>query len=525
MSTWIKALFVLAFVCLGGCATLAPFTPLAETHAIQASPNSALGRLAGASQAGPDASPDLSGFRLMPTGDYSLDARLELARLSERSLDLQYYQLENDQIGRTVLRAARDAALRGVRVRLLVDDMYTSGEDELFLAFAATPNVEVRLFNPFPAGRFSFAGRLTASLFDFSRVNHRMHNKLFIADEALAVTGGRNLGDHYFATADSDNFVDIDALVAGALVGRLSNLFDMYWNSPYVRPIGTIVTSDLSGEELRTKFELLTGPETTPQLPPPPPNDYLGYEPISDDIKVGRLNLIWAKAEAHADSPDRVIDKKTTYEGVDLIDLDSARYNVIEQIRRARSDVTIMSPYLIPGDAGLEEMGVLRNRGVKITLITNSLASTDEALVYEAYRKYRPAMLRLGVQVWELGAVMSGRSVLNSRVGRLHAKAAVIDGKTLFIGSMNFDPRSATQNTELCVIIHSDELAQQQLKLLESLERRGAYRLKLTSNGYDVEWESHEHGANRVFQADPDTSLWDRILPALLHPLMPESLL
>ena len=213
-----------------GCASLPEPVPQPPTTAIKATPDTALGKIALASQ--PDA--DLSGFRLMPSGGFAFSTRIELARRASRTLDVQYYQIENDETGRFLLRTLRDAALRGVRVRLLMDDLFTSGEDELLIALAATPNLELRLFNPFPAGRSSLFRRFAASLFDFDRVNRRMHNKLFIADGAMAVAGGRNIGNQYFTRTLDDNFIDLDTFVVGALLPRLGSLFDQYWNSAYV---------------------------------------------------------------------------------------------------------------------------------------------------------------------------------------------------------------------------------------------------------------------------------------------------
>jgi putative cardiolipin synthase len=520
------ALLVPLVLCAAGCATLAELPPPRPVLALAASDSTSLGRLARAAQ--PD--PELSGFRLLPGGDFALHARLALARRAEQSLDLPYYQIGNDEVGRTVLLALRDAAARGVRVRLLVDDLYTSGADELLLGLAATANVEVRLFNPFAAGRTSLVRRYAASLLDFARVNRRMHNKLFIADGALAVAGGRNLANEYFALdRHDDNFVDIDALVAGALVARLAALFDAYWNSPYVRPIASVATTRLAPPELAARFAQQTGAKATPLPRPPPPNDVLGYAPIGEDLEAGRIGLIWAPAEAWADSPERVVGKVTNYGGVPLLDVDSVRYNVIEQIRRARSEVSIVSPYLIPGAAGLDEIRSLRRRGVRIGIVTNSLASTDEPLVYAAYRRYRPELLRAGVEIWELGSARSSSSVrrglLGSRIGRLHAKTAVVDRRIVFIGSMNFDPRSARSNTELGLIVHSDELARQVLKLTDTLKQQGAWRLRSVAAGDRVEWVSGAPGDERVLDADPDTTFCDRAVPAFLAPFVPESLL
>ncbi|RZL95122.1 MAG: phospholipase D family protein [Variovorax sp.] len=508
-----------------GCATLPDEFARTPSKAVPLSAGTALGRIAKASQ--PD--PDLSGFRLMPSGDFALSTRLELARRAERTLDVQYYQIENDETGRFLLRTLRDAAQRGVRVRLLMDDLYTSGEDELLMSLAATPNLELRLFNPFPAGRGSMLRRFSASLFDFSRVNRRMHNKLFIADGAMAVAGGRNIGNQYFTQTAGANFIDLDTFVAGALIPRLAGLFDQYWNSEYVRPIEAVVATSVPREALQRRFEELTSPQGTPAPRPPAPNDVLGYSPIVEDIKAGRLDLIWTTAEAYADSPDRVIGKQANYGGIPLLDVDSVRYNVIEQIRRGRSDVTIVSPYLIPGKGGLEAMREVRGRGMKISVVTNSLAATDEPVVHTGYRRYRADMLRLGADIYELSSQRTRRSVrlglFGTQVGRLHAKSAVIDGRTLFVGSMNFDPRSDVHNTEIGLIIFSREMAQQVLKLIEVLKQQGAYKVRFAPGTERIEWVSEEGGDEQVLTSEPDSTFWDRVMLEILAPLAPESLL
>ncbi len=525
---WLRSAWIVgaAGLLAAGCASLPEPVSQPPTTAIKATPDTALGKIALASQ--PDA--DLSGFRLMPSGGFAFSTRIELARRASRTLDVQYYQIENDETGRFLLRALRDAALRGVRVRLLMDDLYTSGEDELLIALAATPNLELRLFNPFPAGRSSLFRRLTASLFDFDRVNRRMHNKLFIADGAMAVAGGRNIGNQYFTRTLDDNFIDLDTFVVGALLPRLGSLFDQYWNSAYVRPIQSIVVAHASREELQRRFDEATGPSTTPAPPKPAPNDVLGYAPMVEELNAGKLGLIWTLAQAYADSPDRVVGKTASYGGVPLLDVDSVRYNVAERMRRARSVVTLVSPYLIPGDSGLEVMREIRERGVEVTLITNSLASTDEPLVHTAYRRYRPRMLRLGVELYELSSARTRRSIrlglFGSSVGRLHAKAAVIDRSILFVGSMNFDARSETHNTEIGLFIESPEIARQALKLFEVLKQQGAYRLGLVGDGEGhLEWVSEERGRRTVLTEEPDSSRWDRVLLELLAPLTPESLL
>ncbi|WP_137895080.1 phospholipase D family protein [Ramlibacter sp. 2FC] len=518
---------VLTLVALltGGCASLPDHLAGPPSRAIEASVETTLGRIAKLSQ--PD--PDLSGFRLMPGGDSALSARLELARRATRSLDVQYYHIENDATGRYFLRTLRDAAQRGVRVRLLLDDLYTAGEDALLLGLAATPNLELRLFNPFPVRHERLAWRFAASLLNFDRVHRRMHNKLFIADGAMAVAGGRNIGGRYFTQSSGENFIDLDTFVAGALLPRLGQLFDQYWNSPYVVPIERVAQTRLARDALQRQFEEMTAAPGTPEPRRPAPNDLLGYGPIVEDLDAGQLRLTWSTAEAYADSPERVVGKTASYGGVPLLDVDSVRYNVVESMRRSRQDVTMTSPYLIPGEAGLEVMRQARQRGVAISLVTNSLAATDEPLVHTAYRRYRLEMLRMGVELHEISSYRTRRSVrlgiFGSAMGRLHAKTAVIDRRTLFVGSMNFDPRSDSINTEIGLFIHSPELAQQALKLVELLKQQGAWRLQLTEDGSGLEWQSNDPDGMLLRQQEPDSGFWERLLLELLAPLTPESLL
>ena len=512
-------------ILLGACAALPPVPQLPPTTAVVASADTTLGRIALASW--PD--PELSGFRLLPSGDFALDTRLQLIQRAEQSLDVQYYQIHNDATGRWFLRQLRDAARRGVRVRLLIDDLHTSGDDALLLALAATPKLELRLFNPFPAGRDAMATRFAASLADFDRVNRRMHNKLFIADGAMAIAGGRNIGSAYFRQTLDENFLDIDTFVTGALVPRLGELFDRYWNSAHVLPIAAVAGADARRDDPEAWFEAATSAAHAPPPPPPPPNDVLGYAPLRDELNAGRLGLVWATAEAFADDPDRVIGKQVAYGGVPLLDVDSVRYNVREQMRRAQTQVTMMSPYLIPGPLGVEVMREITERGVRIVVVTNSLASTDEPLAYGGYRPYRPEMLRLGAQIWELSSTRARGSIrlglFGSKVERLHAKAVIFDGSTLYIGSMNLDPRSDLHNTEIGLIMRSPELAAQVSKLIDGLRQQGAWRVRLAPNGVDLEWVSGAGDAETVLDDEPDVHWWDRLRLHLLMPLIPESLL
>jgi putative cardiolipin synthase len=530
-ATWILPALcrlLVAGLCLllGACAMLPPRPPTPPSQALPASPDTVLGRIAADSAP----APDLTGFRLMPIGSFALDTRLTLIQRAQRSLDLQYYDLQDDRTGRYLLRALRDAALRGVRVRLLLDDLYTAGHDDLLVALAATPHLELRLFNPFPAGRSGLSSRFIASLGDFSRVNHRMHNKLFIADGAMAVAGGRNIGDEYFMRGTNSNFVDLDAFITGALVPRLQALFDRYWNSEAVYPLQSVVPSDEPPEVLQARFDRLTAPDTTPPPPPPPANDVLGYGPISAELDDGRLGLVWAKAEAYADSPERIhgmLPGSTVGTAEDMM---GVRYNVLDRMRHAQREIVMTTPYLIPGSKGMEMMREVRERGVKLRVLTNSLAATDEPAVHVGYRKYRPQMLSLGVDLYELSPVRVSRNnrlgMFGSSHGRLHAKTAVIDRETVFIGSMNFDPRSEKHNTEMGVLVQSPALAREVLRLMDLDKLQASYRVRLAADGSgDIEWLTMDDDGEMVLHEEPDTGLWDRIALDLLAPFAPEELL
>jgi phosphatidylserine/phosphatidylglycerophosphate/cardiolipin synthase-like enzyme len=280
---------------------------------------------------------------------------------------------------------------------------------------------------------------------------------------------------------------------------------------------------------LRERFESMTGPDTTPAPRAPPPNDVLGYGPLVEDLDAGKLGLIWSLAEAYADTPDRVTGKTASYGGVPLLDVDSVRYNVREQMRRARQEVTLVSPYLIPGQVGLEVLREITQRGVKVDVVTNSLAATDEPLVHAGYRRYRPDMLRLGVELHELSSARTQRSVrlglFGTQVGRLHAKAAVVDRRTLFVGSMNLDPRSELHNTEIGLIVYSPELAQQVLRLVGEIKLQGAYQVQFAPGGERLQWVGGDPSAPQVLDTEPDATFGDRLMLELLGPLAPESLL
>ena len=521
----VAAFFAVGLLGLAGCGSLPTATERPDSSAWPAPPGSALGQIAQNSSP----SPELSGFRLMPLGVYALDARLQLINRAVQSIDVQYYVLDNDATGRLLLSRLADAAARGVRVRLLVDDLYTTHSDRLLRALAAWPNVEVRLFNPFCCARSSgLAGRFAASLLDLRRLNHRMHNKLLVADGAMAIAGGRNIADDYFQRGAAYNFVDLDALIVGPVVAELAASFDQYWNSPVVLPISAVSpspdTPDMPDrpDTLRRQFEALTADAHSAPALDLPEVDALGYGPVSDELDTGRLGLIWGRAMALADPPDKLArDADKAY-------ADSLAYQALMKIWTAERDVTITSPYLIPGPLGIAAFQALGQRLVKVTVLTNSLAATDEPLVHTGYARYRPRLIDAGVELYELSPSRTQRNkrlgLFGSSVGRLHAKTAVVDGDKTFFGSMNLDPRSRTQNTELGVFVESEALAKEMLRVIKISKLQNAYRVTKGAAG-QLQWLAVDGDLEVVSDSEPESSFWLQFHNLLFGAFVPEQLL
>lgn len=532
LAAWMGRAVLVAFISLvlTACATLPDEGPRRHTTALlpQAdAPPTPLDRLAQSSLS--DAPSGQSGFRWL-LGSGALDARVFLMRNAQRSLDLQYYHLHDDSTGRLVLRELRNAAQRGVRVRLLLDDLYTEGLAPLLGGLAAYPNVEVRLFNPFPT-RGGTARRFAAGLLDFGRLNRRMHNKLFLADGALAVAGGRNLGDEYFLRSTSSNFFDYDMLVAGPAVPQMASLFDEYWNATQVRTAGPVLEVDGLPEALRRTLDARVDGADTPEPVVYTGLDRLGYPPVSDELKAGRLRMIPGLAQAFADSPAKASGILETARLPSGALLDSSRLLLSQTLARARHEVFLVSPYLVPGKDALEGMRAKVRSGVRISLLTNSLAATDEPVVHTGYRRYRDNLLRVGVEVYELHPDVSRRMLPAGLVPgtalRLHTKAGVQDGETMFIGSVNFDPRSAELNTEFGLLVQSPALAADAKRMFEAVRDEGAYRVVLKEGTVrDLEWrrDDPEHGGE-VLDSEPGADLLTRMKLYIQSLLIPEWML
>ncbi|MGJ7494688.1 phospholipase D-like domain-containing protein [Variovorax sp. RT4R15] len=509
-----------AALLVGACASLPPPVPGVPTHAMSDVATTSLARLAATDGAAHPSA--FSGFRLLPEAAFAFDARIALARNAEKSLDVQYYLIQNDDVGLLFLRELRDAAARGVRVRLLVDDLYAGGEDELFSTLAAYPNVEVRLFNPLPSRAASLTTRLALSLHEFGRINHRMHNKLLVADNSFAVSGGRNIANEYFMRSSAANFIDMDVLSCGPVVRRMSDAFDRYWNSEQVWSIDSVARLRLEPEVAQRRFDELVS-QAAPDVPVRA-RDVLDRPPVGQQLATGQLDFRWAHAELFADDPAKI-----TRPPAEAI-RGSVTEGALGVIGSARKDVHIASPYFIPGARGLEMMKTAIDHGVRVAVITNSLGATDEPLAYAGYERYRADMLKIGVAVSEIAPESTGRSGrfgdFGKSISRLHAKLAVVDGRRIFIGSMNLDHRSAAVNTELGLVIDSPELVHDYVQLLSGNRVNLGYRLRIGPDGKRVQWlEYDEQGADVVHEDQPGQFLWLRFKNWLLLPIVGEELL
>ncbi|HEX6720317.1 MAG TPA: phospholipase D family protein [Burkholderiaceae bacterium] len=460
---------------------------------------------------------DLSAFRLLPVASVSYETLIELAAQAQRSLDLQTFVLHGDDSGTALLKALREASARGVRVRVLIDDLHTDGAEALLSDMAAFDRIEVRLINPFVRLRGSRGSKLVSSLDQLGRVNHRMHNKLFIADNALAVIGGRNIGDAYFMRAwEGENFIDLDALCAGAVVDQMSASFDAYWNSEFAWPIDAIVIPAADPAARRASFDRAAAPVAMSQPDYGIPTRLLGYALVPDELRKGVLHMTGAQAEVVADPVDKLAGSRVaSREG-------TVRAFIAREALDSALEVLMISPYYIPGKIGIESSRQQRRDGVRMRMLTNSLAATDEPVVHAGYVEYRRDLVEIGVEVYELSPALARQEQRLGRFGTsqaaLHMKAMVFDQWALFLGSMNLDGRSERYNTEVGVMIRSTALAQELLWLVDF--ESSAYRVELGPN-QRLHWVSWRHGRETVYDEEPEASVWRKLTTKILGLLIP----
>ncbi|HYP78857.1 MAG TPA: phospholipase D family protein, partial [Steroidobacteraceae bacterium] len=455
------------------------------------------------------AHPAESAFRLVSEGTEAFVTRIQMARLAERSLDVQSYIWHSDLTGAYFAQELLLAADRGVKVRVLLDDMDARKRNDAIAALAAHPGIEVRTFNPYASrkGTFSF---LTESLFNFSRINRRMHNKSWITDNRLAIAGGRNVGDEYFGANEDVNFVDLDFAMIGPVVRDVSASFDRYWNSASAYPMelldGKRVTSEAL-QKLRTYLDTHAAAAEGARY-----RDALRADQGVRQMLAGEWPMHWASNYRFvADDPAKITMKK-----------DDPRVTQVGAVLQpmmqgTQQQLSVISPYFVPGKGGTAFLSGIAQTGKEVGVLTNSLVANDVAAVHGGYSRSRQPLLKGGVKLWELKP-LKGESTDSSMFGSsgasLHTKAFAVDGKILFVGSYNVDPRSTWLNCEQGVMVENEALAKQ-LEGIFTLQTSGAHAWSVTINGDELAWND----GTEQFDSDPKASTGRRFQAWLLRVL------
>jgi putative cardiolipin synthase len=466
-----------------------------------------------------DLEPDENGYLLLGNGLDAFVARAVLADLAVKSIDSQYYLLHDDVVGRLFVDRLLKAADRGVRVRLLVDDMDMAGRDIGSAVLDSHPNVEVRIFNPF--GRNT--GRLFQYLSGFNTLTRRSHNKSFTVDSIATIVGGRNIGDEYFVADPALAFLDLDVLAVGPAAAQVAWSFDLYWNHELSYPISLLIDAPPTPEQVKSKRA--AHKEYIEQQ-----RDTVYYHQLTESnlaraLKGFRAELNQGKGRGEVvwDHPDKLLSHGDMPNPM-LADL-------LPYLEGAEQELIIISPYFVPGKGGVDFFRRLRGRGVRVVIFTNSLSSTDVSVVHAGYAKYRHELLRMGVELYELNSDLragesSGKRKFHQSKTSLHAKCFVIDRSLTFIGSLNLDPRSVIQNTEIGMVIESELIAAKIASFVDRQIAGLAFKLELEP-GYEgsshIVWHGLVDGQQRTLKVEPHTGFWQRFMVGLMRLLPIES--
>lgn len=444
--------------------------------------------------------PGLTGIHPLADARDAFAARALLAATAEKTLDVQYYIWRADVTGALLLNALYQAAERGVRVRLLLDDNGIAGMDELLAALNSHPNIEVRLFNPFTVRSPKAIGYVT----HFSRANRRMHNKSFTADNQATIVGGRNVGDEYFGATEGILFADLDVVAVGEVVPHVSTDFDRYWASdssyPVERLLGTPTTDSLKQIEAAAR-NAESAPNATRYV------TALRDSRFVSDMIAGQLAFSWAPAKLVSDDPRKGLGEA----GAE----DLLMHRMAHILGAPKSRVDLVSPYFVPTRPGVEAFSQLAEQGVKIRILTNALEATDVAAVHAGYEKRRKPLLKAGIELFEMRQqgeeldVKDQAGVLGSSGSSLHAKTFAVDNKRVFVGSFNFDPRSAKLNTEMGLIIEDRNLADAVARAFDEQIPANAYEVLLDEKG-QLYWLERSNGEEIIYHKEPGTGILKR---------------
>ena len=443
--------------------------------------------------------PDNSGIVELRDARDAFAARAHLADAAEVTLDIQYYIWRNDMSGTLLLAAVRRAANRGVKVRILLDDNNTSGLDPVLALFDSHPNIEIKLFNPFTLRR----ARTLNFLFEFERLNRRMHNKTFTADHQVTIVGGRNIGDEYFDAHEEIAFVDLDVLAIGPVVADVELDFERYWNSAAAHQ----ATRYLKRSEPPSEQQLIQAAERTTRSDAARAFVHaLQNSRFVKDLIAGTLHYEWAPTKVLSDDPAKALGKARPR------DLLTERLS--RALREPARELRLISPYFVPTRAGVEALGDLVRSGVRVSVLTNALEATDVGVVHAGYAKHRKQLLKANVELYEMrrmSAQTSGRDrkLTGSSGSSLHAKTFAIDRERIFVGSFNFDPRSARLNTEIGFLIESPVLAARIASAFDRDIPSRSYRVVLSKHGL-LRWVELRDGKEHMHFTEPAAPWWRR---------------
>ncbi|HET9693611.1 MAG TPA: phospholipase D family protein [Steroidobacteraceae bacterium] len=512
MTRWLRALALVAVLpWLAHCASAPRMGGIVATYAVAPATDTALDR---AVLAELGAEPTASSVRLVEDNAVAFAVRAATAAAAERTLDVQYYIWHEDLTGRLLSAELLRAAERGVRVRILIDDLDARDKHENLAVADLHPNVEVRLFNPFYS-RSGLLGWASEWLLRASRLNHRMHNKSWIADNRIAIIGGRNIGDEYFGASPHSNFADLDVALAGPIVADVSGQFDDYWNSTNAVPVSRFDFRKPKPRELEAMLErAIRYHEDVADTP---------YVRALRDVQQRTKLLAKAPAALRVEHVRLLVDDPGKVGADQGVDGSRVLAGLNEATAQSQREVLIVSPYFVPGEKGAARLVRDVERGLRVAVLTNSLAATDVAAVHTGYARVRRQLARGGVELYEMkrkAGSADGRSqisVTGSSGASLHSKAMLIDRRWVYVGSMNLDPRSAILNTEMGVLVDSPELAEQlrdQWDLITSPEL--SYRVVLEPDG-ELVWYDRARGKQRRSQHEPDASVMRRVGVTLLR--------
>ncbi|MDH3287683.1 MAG: phospholipase D family protein [Betaproteobacteria bacterium] len=508
------------FAATAGCVTIQADFKATPSYAFDHPEQTSLGRAYFAHQA---LHPGKSGFRLINSGVSALMTRAALADLAEHTIDLQYYIYDPDETGAFLLERLIDAAGRGVRVRILLDDFALGFDDlDLLKIVDVHPNIEIRVFNPFPH-RSRWLRPLQLAL-QLDTLGMRMHNKVFAVDGAVAILGGRNISNHYFEAQAQANFRDLDVLAAGPIVSQVSTQFDEYWNSLVSVPVAAFGTPPSEQASSRTLDAL----HRLAEAQHGPHAEYLRRKPeFLQRMLSGAPELIWASGRVVAERPVR--ERPERHRSARSLSEISRTLSVVRQ--SVKNDLAMVMAYYVPGKRGVEVLSELTDRGVRVRVLTNSLASTDVLAVYVGYSRHRVALLEAGVELYEYRAdaqrpARAGHVMRpGSTDSALHAKVIVYDRRVVWIGSANSDPRSRRLNTEVGFLIESEPLAERVLKGLErDFSPVHSWRLAMDldpgSGESQIVWMGERDGEHLRLHQEPGGRLL-RQLGVLFYSLLP----